>query len=280
VLINTKSKQSSAQFKPATPGLHPATCVAVIGAGTHWNQFEGEDQDVILVVFELSEKQENGEPYLLLNKARFVFNGGVSGGMPSALDIMVEALLGEVPESLDLRTLIGRSCRVRVENKTSTGKQRPYAAIPWNGFQAGYPGMPAPKPTRTFTWFMTEGQPFPEQEAAWLPHVFGPQTVAQYVAEAREWGRKAPAAPDGRGRASHAATPAPAPPPRATEEAYWVMATEGRPPVQRNRREIEALLRAENRAARSLPVCKVGTDPLPEAWPSAADLGFTGPADL
>jgi hypothetical protein len=191
MLVNTKAKSN--QFAPARKGLHDATCVAVVQLGSHTNSFRNEEEEQLLFTFQLAQAQANGEPYLLNHRVRFLF---CDGG--SALDKVVEALLGEVPENLDLRSLVGKPCRLRVEHETSKGKGRLYGKVAWDGFQSAYPRMNAPKPIRTFSWFFCDGFPFPAEQAAWLPSMFGEKSVAAYIAEAEEMTRpQAPPLPPG-----------------------------------------------------------------------------------
>lgn len=184
--LRTTAKTGSAgDFKRCPVGNHPAVCVAVIGAGTHTQQFPGKparDEEKVIFVWEVeADDPESGQAarFHILKDYNLYFTV-TSKGNKSNLRQLVEGWFPSKTfaegEDVDLTKLKGQPCLLAVVEKD--GYPRMDSAKPL------VKGMKAIKPSvEPFAWDVGDGTDYPSPE--WVPYIWG-KPMLDYIRECHE----------------------------------------------------------------------------------------------
>lgn len=169
-------------FERCPVGNHPAVCAAVIGAGTHTQQFQGKppkDEEKVIIVWEVEAddpQTKESKRYFILKDYNLYFNE--KSNLRKLVEGWFPAKKFSDGEDVDLTKLAGKACLLTVAEKD--GYSRVDAAKPLvKGMAALKPSVPA------FTWDVGDGTPYPSP--AWVPYIWG-KPMADYIRESHEVG--------------------------------------------------------------------------------------------
>jgi hypothetical protein len=175
-----KSGSGGGDFVRCPVGNHPAVCVAVIGAGTHTQQFAGKepkDEAKLIFVWEIEADGEDGKTgrFFILKDFNLYFNEKsnlfklVSGWFPARKFVD--------DEDVDFARLIKQPCLLNV-----TESKNGYPVV--DSAKPVIKGMTALKPSVTpFVYDVESGEEYPAP--AWVPYIWG-KPMQDYLAECHE----------------------------------------------------------------------------------------------
>lgn len=136
-------------FETAPKGTHPARITTIADLGLQRDDWKGEVRTVhrLGITFELTgKKTKEGNPFAIFERATLSLNDR------SRLYQIVHAVLGEVPEEIEIQDLLDCPVLVEIVHKETDGKV-------WANVQnvAGIPeGMDVPKTKTPILWFDLE----------------------------------------------------------------------------------------------------------------------------
>lgn len=197
-----KTKVSSGgggDFERCPVGNHPAVCVAVLGAGTRTEQFQGDpakDVSKLVLVWEAEADGEDGQSKRYFIPKEYTISLNEKAALRKLLEGWFPQRKLNEGEEVDLARLAGQPCLLTVVDKN--GYPRVDSARPL------VKGMtPLAANVKTLVWDVDGGTPPPKD--AWLPYVWG-KPMADYLRECHELGGKGAGQPAGAGAASDAET--------------------------------------------------------------------------
>lgn len=206
---NRKVSESKG-FEVPEEGAHYAACVALVGLGTHEDEYKGEvskNEKIYLAWELLGDPDSKGEPFVVAKEFNFFVSP--TSNLGKFLGSWRGKPLGP-GEEVDVLKVLGRKCQLTIAHKKSTknGKERVNVDV-----MAAAPlvkGATAPDPVHEpFFWDPEQG---PLSEPEWLPRSYG-KTLTAIYAESLEARGASPASRPGAvpAGASTAAGPFPDP---------------------------------------------------------------------
>jgi hypothetical protein len=182
--VEAKPEGTGGSYECCPADNYPGAIVGLFDVGTHAETFNGETKDShkVIFVYELSETQANGKPFILAEKYTLSLNSKAK--MKKVLEALHGRTIAE-GEKISLRQLAGMACMVNVGNTETVkdGKPRKYHNI--LGISKLPKGMPPFKPTlEPVLWSVKQDEPFPIS-LDWLPLIYG-QTIEDIAKNSKE----------------------------------------------------------------------------------------------
>ncbi len=175
-----KSGNGGGDFERCPLGNHPAVCVAVIGAGTHTQQFQGKepkDEAKLIFVWEVEADNEAGQAakFFILKDFNLYFNEKSN---------LFKLVAGWFPnrkfaddEDVDFSKLLKQPCLLNV-----TESRNGYPMV--DSAKPLIKGMAPLKPTVTpFVFDIETGEEY--GAPAWVPYIWG-KPMHEYLDECHE----------------------------------------------------------------------------------------------
>lgn len=164
------SGQGNGDFARCPVGNHPAVCVAVIGAGTHSESFQGappEDKEKVVLVWEVEADDEDGTAKRFHILKDFTLSGHEKSALRQLLAGWFPAKKWTDGDEIDLPGLASKPCLLTVDESKS-GYPKVKSAAPL------VKGMTPLKPSVTpLVWDIEEDDFAVLQKASWLPYIWG-----------------------------------------------------------------------------------------------------------
>jgi hypothetical protein len=124
-IIATAGEASN--FTPAPEGVHQAVCVDVVDLGTIPG-FGGKPQHKVVIVWQIDEKREDGERFLLFK--RYTLSLNEKSNLRKDLEAWRgRAFTRDEEMGFDVETVIGVNCMANVQHRQSQDGTKTYANV-------------------------------------------------------------------------------------------------------------------------------------------------------
>lgn len=184
--------QSTDDFELPPAGLHPARVVALVGLGTHENEYKGEkkpDKEMVFLAWELVGTKTNAGKPFVVGEGYTDSLGKSSDGKASNYRKLLEGWRGqpfEKDEEFDPFVLLGMECVVNVSIGLSK-KDKKFSQV--NSVSPPFEGQNVPEATRElFCWHISQWgdhsvePPIPD----WMPRYMGDKLI-DVIKASKEW---------------------------------------------------------------------------------------------